>query len=193
MQYLVEMSTDELGAVWEWARQRNAVKDAHRVQTRKVSHKRCDVLTHYIGLKAEYAFGKLLGVMPDMNNRPSGDVVDFVIPGGYTVDVKISRRDLFVRPGQMESSIAVLANPQTSPVRSGDTVVRPAPDPMFPEPGDPLGWQNVVFVGWIPCKKFRQLAKRTSLGYGPVDLLEREKLYSMRRVVEWVSGIDEQR
>ena len=65
-----------------------------------------------VGLAGEVAFGKLIGLEPDLAERPEGDEgVDFVLKNGKTVDVKTARKayNLIHEIGKPFADIYVLA------------------------------------------------------------------------------------
>lgn len=182
----VELTRGDLQHVWEWACARNELKERSGVATKKVSHKG-DVHTHYIGLKAEYAFWKLYGISPDTENRLSGDSFDFILPGGYTTDIKVSRRDLFMFPRMLKSSVLILANPLTAPSKDahGEDVM-PERDPFIPQ-DDIFGWSHVRFVGWSGRSEFLEHAREVVLKKDPVLLMRREDLLPMWRISNWMA------
>jgi len=184
----VPLSDKELDMVFERASSRNRVKVYGGVRTKKIAPRAGDVEIHYIGLKAELALAKLLDLEVNWEHTLQGDGhKDFLLLDKVSVDVKSSRRDLFMCPDCLKADMAILANPLTSPAHDKDgNIVVPRKDPRVKTKRDLFGWADVFFVGWTGNKRFRQLAKRTNFGYGPLLLMQREQLLPMDRVVDGV-------
>lgn len=84
------------------------------------------------GAKAEWAFGKLCGIMPDTTLKASGDKgIDFWVPFWMSVDVKASRHPghLIVSPDRVKADLFVLYDTH----------------PDWPEPC-PMGWATQKMV-----------------------------------------------
>lgn len=99
-----------------------------------------------VGMMGEFAFGKLVGMMPDLEDRPGGDKgVDFVVPLRFTVDVKTARkpRNLISEVGKPTADILVLAGYDDD---SGEVSM--------------MGWEFGSVVRAAPSKDF---------GYGVIN------------------------
>jgi hypothetical protein len=65
-----------------------------------------------VGLSGEFEFGRLVGLMPDLSQRPEGDKgVDFIVSMPLSVDVKTARKalNLIHERGKPFADIYVLA------------------------------------------------------------------------------------
>jgi hypothetical protein len=66
----------------------------------------------FVGLTGEFEFGRLVGLMPDLERRAGGDKgVDFVVTLRFTLDVKTARKagNLIHEQGKPFADIYVLA------------------------------------------------------------------------------------
>lgn len=68
----------------------NEVKEARGVRSRRYDGKKSEVELHYLGLSAELAFGKLVGLEPNFEITLHGDSGwDFRTKNGLTIEVKL--------------------------------------------------------------------------------------------------------
>lgn len=166
----IELTELERWALAKLASERNANKERHGVRTRKVDNDLSDEEMHYIGLKAEYAIAKLLGVDFNPENMLSGDGGTDIIYRGLTVDVKYSQLDLKFRPGTFLADVAILTQPlQRGSHRYAGKVVSAERDSRVSKRR--FAWANILVVGWVSRERFESEHVIRNFGYNDVEFM----------------------
>ena len=109
------LSPDDLDLADDLARQRNGSKEAAGIRSHKVAN-RSDQSIHYLGLLAEIAVARTLGVEIDRNIYLTGDSGYDLRWSGQSIDVKMRGnrdKDLPIMPGMRDftADFAVLCWP----------------------------------------------------------------------------------
>ncbi len=153
----VLMNNVERFGLWELATQRQALKDSRGVKTQKVDKEISDLEMHYIGLKAEHAVAKLLGLELNMENTYTGDGGVDLHYRGITIDVKFSSKHLNVRAKkEFVADVAVLVNPLRTIVKYNSIYYAADPDPhVSTKPS--FAWANSLVVGWLTKDEYYSL------------------------------------
>jgi hypothetical protein len=183
----IGFAVSELAKLQDLAKRRNDNKKKHAVASKKVDDELSDEMMHYIGLKAEYAVAKLLGVEFNIENTLEGDSGFDLIYRGLTIDVKYSQRDLKFRPGTFKADIAILVQPLSHGVwkYKGNTF-GPQVDSYVTK--KVFRWRNVLVAGWIDRPAFEHAHTMENFGYNPVEFMAAEDLRSLRDLKEYAEG-----
>lgn len=111
----------------------------------RVDNKKTDLQIHIYGMAAEYAFGKLFGLQPDLGAQLKGDAgYDFVFPGGLTAEIRYRferNRDFSLYSDRLEDFKA-------------DFGVLVWPGPSV---------RQFEIIGWVSKVGFAMMAKRKYL------------------------------
>lgn len=86
--------------------------DRHQLHQGHASSRPLSDDYEYVGLAGEFEFGRLIGLMPDLERKPGGDKgIDFVVRMPFSVDVKTARKagNLIHEQGKPFVDVYVLA------------------------------------------------------------------------------------
>lgn len=166
-----------------WERQ--ALKESRGVQSQKVDESVSNLEMHYIGLKAEHAVAKLLGLEINMENTYEGDGGVDLHYRGVTIDVKFSSCHLNVRKNkEVVSDVVVLVNPLTIASKYNGAYYDAADDPNVTNPK--FAWANSVIVGWIAKDEYYSLrewkkAKFKNFDYWSVSAHNMHDMFTLKK------------
>lgn len=183
----VELTVEELELLADLALQRNTNKEEHGVRSRKVDTELGEGEAHYIGLRAEHAVSKLLGVQFDRGNTLTGDDGTDIIYRGLKVDIKYSQMDLKFRPGTFTADVAILVQPLSEGkyIYAGK-VVEAVPDNNVKKPI--FAWANVLVVGWVSRSVFEAEHTIRNFGYNDVQFMEAGDLSPMESLRDYAES-----
>jgi hypothetical protein len=166
----VALTEKELQSIAALAFARNDKKERRGVKSRKVDTGMGEGEAHYIGLKAELAVSKLLGVGFDKTNTLKGDDGKDIVYRGLRIDVKCSQLDLKFRPGTFTADVAILVQPlrKGMHIYAGDVVVAEQDENVKKAI---FAWANVLVVGWVSRERFEAEHVIRNFGYNDVEFM----------------------
>ena len=176
----IPVSTNNLErwALMELAKKRNARKESKGIKSQKVDPGITDVQLHYVGLKAEYAVAKLIGVEIDLENTYEGDGGIDINYRGLTIDVKLSTRDLKHRlDKKVVADVIVLVQPLMQTTSSGAYHAKAIPDPMVDK--KVFAWNNVMVIGWISREEFLSTCSVANFGHFDCNVVTANNMRDM--------------
>lgn len=174
----VALTEEELQSLAALAFARNDKKEKRGVRSRKVDTGLGEGEAHYIGLKAEHAVSKLLGVGFDKTNTLAGDDGKDIVYRGLRIDVKFSQLDLKFRFGTFTADVAVLVQPlrRGTHIYAGKVVVA-KPDENVKKAI--FAWANVLVVGWVSRERFEAEHVVRNFGHNDVEFMDAKDLSPM--------------
>lgn len=160
----------ELYGLWALANSRNTKRPG--VQSRKMYEGADDLITNYVGLKAEYAFTRLAGLPINSQVNVGGGGNTAYVLHGRTVHIRASDDLLiFTTPADFTADTAVLVSP-------------------FGQDRDPFAgshprhWKrSVVIRGWVTREEFLSMAHTRQMPYGPRLCLQDSKLHPIETLL----------
>lgn len=170
MSHICTFTEVELYGLWALANSRNAKRPG--VQSRKMYEGADDLITNYVGLKAEYAFTRLaeLPINSQVNVVGGGDTAYIV--HGRTVHIRASDDLLiFTDADAFTADVAVLVSP-------------------FGQDRDPFSGshprhfrRSVAIKGWVTREEFLAKCHTRQMPYGPRLCLRDGQLYPIEELL----------
>lgn len=163
---LVTLSESDVRRITFLAWQRNRKKSRVGVRTRRFAKGHDDLSIHILGMMAELAVARFLGIPydPEFRLRGEGNAPDLIDPVLGSIQVKYRDRrgwDLALTgndPRELSADLAIL--------------VWPAPEEA--QPAD--GGEAFEIVGYVTPERFEQRATTRNYGYGERLVLDPEHL-----------------
>ncbi|MHC4412297.1 MAG: hypothetical protein ACYSW6_04875 [Planctomycetota bacterium] len=166
------------------SQERQAFKESRGIQSQKVDESITNPEMHYVGLKAEHAVAKLLGLEINMENTYGGDGGVDLHYRGITIDVKFSSYHLNVKKDkEIVADVVVLVNPLTTSLKYDGTYYNAVEDPDVAKPK--FAWAHCVIVGWIKKGEYYSLrelkdAKFKNLDYWSVGAHNMHDMFTLK-------------
>lgn len=165
---LVSFRHAELVALWKLAERRVGAKTPN-ARDKRVDQRLRPVQAHYVGLKAEYAVARYLGVAPDVYAYGGGDGGVDLRYRGRTIDVKNSFGGLVIPNLQvLRSDVIILVNP-----------VGRTPDPFLAGVDTRHRFRDVIIRGWVTREQFEVSHTVKDFGHGPCLVMETDRINPM--------------
>jgi len=188
----IAFSDEEIEELVELAYGRQSLKEDLGVETKKLDSRSSDGDLHYVGLKAEMAVAKLMGLEIDRDHHGDGDRGYDFVWRGLTIDVKYSQRDIkYEMPTWPTADILVLVQPldQTTAYKS---YFAPAIRDSNPS-NYRHQWRNVLVVGWITSEHFKDNYSVVELGGIDKKLYFAHNMKMMESLLPYAERLENER
>lgn len=188
----VTLNNVERYALWDIASKRNKNKVENNVQSQKFDPNMSDMEMHYVGLKAEYACAKLLGLEMDIRNTLYGDPGYDLVYGKATIDVKFSTLDLKYRlDKKVVADIIILTQPLRKSAKYKE-VVQPEEDTLI-QTKPRFRWAHILVIGWISRGMFNKKKEIMDFGHGPGYVVLASEMEDMRTLRDYITFVNIQK